>query len=365
MNYMFFNNSAFNQSIGSWDVSAVTTMYSMFRVCIFNQNIGSWDVSSVTTTYRMFNNNTIFNNGAASGVGTNALNWNMSVNTTTQYMFSGSSAFNSPCNFTNTQLVVSLQYMFEDAIVFNQPITFNTDGVVRLSAMFARATAFNQNVGNLNITNIDAVSSLKHSFLYNTGISVTNYDDTLKGWASQSTPTSNVTIETNADYSTDGSLSKSILENTYGWAFQERSLVGIDKTFTSKYTVQGLAICKDPVYITTGGAFSLLSNLNLKHTLVEASTYTVDSTDLVIGVVYAGTVTITLPPAVLADYNSISNGKLIIILDESGNVEGETNKITIAADGSDTIIGNSSVEITTAYTALKFLSNGVDAWVIL
>jgi surface protein len=48
--YWMFRLTPFNQPIGSWNVSKVTNMESMFHTNFaFNQNIGGWNVSGVTT----------------------------------------------------------------------------------------------------------------------------------------------------------------------------------------------------------------------------------------------------------------------------------------------------------------------------
>ena len=49
MGGMFHDAKAFNQDIGTWDVSNVSLMTGMFKkASTFNQDLSSWNVSNVT-----------------------------------------------------------------------------------------------------------------------------------------------------------------------------------------------------------------------------------------------------------------------------------------------------------------------------
>jgi hypothetical protein len=101
----------------------------------------------------------------------------------------------------------------------------------------------------------------------------------------------------------------------------------------------------------------LVTRENYTITNVNASTYTVLLTDDIVAVQYTatGAVTITLP--------NITTFVKITIIDEAGNAQ--ANNITINADATDTINGQTSLLLNTNYASVTLFNNGGSKWFIL
>jgi surface protein len=158
-----FNNAGSN-SIKNWNTGNVTNMSSMFQLQLdFDQEIGTWDVSKVTTflafAYGWLSNSVVgkFNNGGSPSIN----NWNLGSTTSIDRIFYGQGLFNQPINGWNTTTVTNMGNAFTFNYAFNQPIgNWNVSNVTSFAGNFMNGKTFND-------------------------YSAANYDALLIGWSSR------------------------------------------------------------------------------------------------------------------------------------------------------------------------------------
>ena len=138
--------TAFNQDIGDWNTSTVTTMSLMFHTATsFNHDIGGWNTSAVTNMGQMFRGANAFNHDVG--------DWNTSAVTTIGSMFYNAATFNQDIGDWDTSAVIKMDKMFVNATAFNHEVgDWNTSAVTDMSEMFKNATAFNQDISNWNVS---------------------------------------------------------------------------------------------------------------------------------------------------------------------------------------------------------------------
>ena len=141
-------DTTFNQDIGSWDVSNVTTMEEMFKFAqAFNQDIGSWDVSSVTNMSFMFDEVLAFNQDIGS--------WDVSNVTTMEEMFDTfqNGTFNQDISSWDVSSVTNMSFMFSTDS-FNQDISsWDVSNVTDCINFSSNTTAWRNPATEPNFTN--------------------------------------------------------------------------------------------------------------------------------------------------------------------------------------------------------------------
>jgi surface protein len=161
MSYLFWDcvDMQFNQPIGNWDVSNVTTMEYMFSPECgraekeFNQDISNWDVSNVTNMSGLFSNNPYFNQDIS--------NWNTSSVTNMRGMFYNANSFNQDIRNWDVSNVNNMGYMFYGNLAFNQDISsWNVSSVTDMSFMFYDNGELNAPIGNWDVSNVTNMQSM-------------------------------------------------------------------------------------------------------------------------------------------------------------------------------------------------------------
>ena len=210
MSRTFYACSKFNGTIGNWNVGNITNMAELFRDATdFNQDIRNWNVSKVTNMVDMFNGASSFNQRLST--------WDVSQVTNMGGMFAGATSFNQDIGRWDVGKVTDMIDMFSGASSFNQDISgWNVSEVTRMAGMFVNASSFNQNLGNWNIGKVSNMSLM----LFNTGLSIANYDKTLIGWSKQTLQIGNSLNATGQSYCHAAGARQSIIDD-FGWTISD------------------------------------------------------------------------------------------------------------------------------------------------
>ena len=116
---IFSTCRAFDQPIGSWDVSATSTGAGVFLSCqVFNQDIGDWETQNWTSISNMFSGASAYNNGGVGGVGLGIDKWDLSRCTNTFQVFQSANAFDQYLGSWDVSKSTNMTHMFKNCSSF-------------------------------------------------------------------------------------------------------------------------------------------------------------------------------------------------------------------------------------------------------
>ena len=117
---LFGNCRAFNQNIGSWDVSATSGGATVFLSAFdFNKDIGDWQTQNWGSISNMFNGATDYNNDGVGGVGLGIDKWDLSRCTNTFQVFQNAEAFDQYLGSWDVSNSTSMTHMFKSCSAFS------------------------------------------------------------------------------------------------------------------------------------------------------------------------------------------------------------------------------------------------------
>ncbi|PTM08950.1 MAG: hypothetical protein DA443_08455, partial [Bacteroidetes bacterium] len=329
---MFRDAESFDQPVDSWNVSSVTTMNDLFSGAVnFNQELNSWDVGNVTNMSGMFRSATLFNRDLDS--------WNVGNVVTMEEMFRSAVLFDADITAWNVSNVTDMDRMFFNARQFAQAIGgWNVSSVSSMEEMFRNASMFDQSLGGWNLSaltqGVDGDSGLAFSgltgMLDDAGLSRSNYNATLQGWAdAETTPAGMVLGAEGLRYSNESA--RNTLVGSLGWTILGDELDESNSTPVTQYYAPGWAMVGLPTDAEAQNYLDLFTNAT-ENTLYRFSSTYIEEDLMESGVGYwlnmqsgeevtfpgnaLGSVTLELEE----DWNMISGGGVVGQIQDSGSL---------------------------------------------
>ena len=334
-----FNGSRFNHDISSWDVSNVRSMSTMFNGAHFNQDISSWDVSNVTNMTNMFRSSK-FNQKIGS--------WDVSNVTSIDWMFFASKTFNQPLDHWNVSNVSKFNNMFRDTSNFNQDISsWDVANGTSFSEMFLRSE-FNQDLSSWNIQSSASLQSMFNSSPFNhtlTGLSWINHTGNQNGMfgnnngsISSTAPTvptltlSNTNGVTTGTSSDLGKLNMTFTVSTGDYRFRQENINSLNGIISNFNRISNASYTFD--FASYGGGLSS-SVYILENTVFNYAFY--GTLNEAVDFDYTWDYTPTAPEIVLSSLDVSMNGDydrsevtMVLEIVDSGSASAE-NVITLSS----------------------------------
>ncbi|WP_082027826.1 BspA family leucine-rich repeat surface protein [Myroides profundi] len=276
------------------NLTQVTDMSRMFDFAIsFNGDLSKWDVSKVTDMQYIFSGASSFNGDLSK--------WNVSSLKNMQSMFHAAVAFDGDLSQWNVSSATNMIQVFAYAMSFNRDLSrWNVSNVTDMQSMFLGASSFNRDLSKWNVSKVIGPYGML-SMLEYSGMSVNNYDATLKGWANLSTVPSNVTLgATGLKYCTANTERDKLIKEK-GWKINGDIKLGSEYILKDKSVVYDGKAHKLELELPHSfrGTYEIVdSSNNVVSDAINAGIYTVRAiSECDQSVLHTATLTIT--PAVL------------------------------------------------------------------
>ncbi|SHJ66951.1 BspA family leucine-rich repeat surface protein [Aquimarina spongiae] len=231
------------------DLSQATQLSSMFEGCTnfedLKDRMGSWDVSTIERIDSMFTSCSIFNEDISAWTFTNLLR--------SDSVFEEALAFNQNISNWNMATVTDMAFMFYNATAFDQPVgNWEVSLVQEMEELFFGASSFDQDLSNWDISSVTSMAGI----FTGAGLSQTNYDSLLIEWATLTAGEMQIPVGLTLDADVAHCLSvdavNTLTSMPYNWTINDLGNSCPEDAFITSWLLED----NDRITIRTSGGYS-------------------------------------------------------------------------------------------------------------